>query len=180
MFASILSCILPLVHSGADVSVRVQMAPGISIVYHNDSYYREREAERQRERDRLQADREREEHEHELWEHRKPGDHWRDSPWHDRRDEWERERAERLRFQREHENARLARIHFMEVEEARDREERRIALERRLIEERRDEDRRRDVELRREDAERNGPVRGDAKIHDEGRGDDHRRRSIND
>ena len=46
MIASILSLVLPLSSSGADVSVKVELAPGITIAYHNDAWYRERVAAR--------------------------------------------------------------------------------------------------------------------------------------
>jgi hypothetical protein len=164
MIASILSLVLPLSSSGADVSVKVELAPGITIAYHNDAWYREREDERRREQARIEADRERDRHDHELWEHRKPGDRWSDGPWHDRQDEWEVRRAERMRQEHEREDARLARLRFLEAEEARDREERRVALEHRLMDERRDEERRRSFE----DRDR-GPVRPDAKVHDDDR-----------
>jgi hypothetical protein len=134
----LLTCILPLAMGlDADVSVRVQVAPGVTVNLHSDSYYQRREEERRQQREQLQAQRDQELRRQEALDREKPREPgsmylWRDTP-----EQRERERQHLREEHQRREEERLARERLLREEEERDRQEHEILAQRRRDEENR-------------------------------------------
>jgi len=131
MISSLLTCLLSLTTSGdAELSVNVQVAPGISLELRSPSYYEQREKERHSRLELIQADREEERGRMSSFERSKPRDQGGMYQWRDTREGRERARQRLLKDQRLHEDARIAQERILREEEQQDREESRLAIER--------------------------------------------------
>jgi hypothetical protein len=131
MISTILSCILPLASGiDANISMKVQVAPGITVSLHSPGYYDQREHDRQARLDQIQADREDERNREAALEREKPREQGGVYMWRDTREARQRQ-LEQLREQdRREEEARAAQERLLREEDARDAAERRLALQR--------------------------------------------------
>jgi hypothetical protein len=99
MISLILTCLLPLAN-GADIgiSAQVQVAPGIAVNLHSDSYYTQRDHDRQANLARIQADRESEQRHRDDYDRQKVRDPGSIYVWRDTREEHDKE-SQRLQSQ---------------------------------------------------------------------------------
>jgi len=124
MISLILSCILPLAN-GAEVgiSAQVQLAPGIAVSLHPDSYYTQRDHDRQASLTRIQAERDRDQRNRDDYDKqpvRGPGSLavWRDTP------EQHTKQSQNLQNQQAaHEQVRVAQEQTIHGQENQDRAE---------------------------------------------------------
>jgi hypothetical protein len=124
MISLILTCLLPLAN-GADIglSAQVQVAPGIAVNLHSDSYYAQRDHDRQANLARIQAERDNEQRHRDDYDRQKVRDPGSIYVWRDTRDEHTKE-AQRLQSQQaENEKGRADQEQKIHSEESQDRAE---------------------------------------------------------
>jgi hypothetical protein len=124
MISLILTCLLPLAN-GADIgiSAQVQVAPGIAVNLHSDSYYTQRDHDRQANLARIQADRESEQRHRDDYDRQKVRDPGSIYVWRDTREEHTKESQRLQNQQAAHEQDRAAQEQRIHADEDQDRTE---------------------------------------------------------
>ena len=125
MISTILAFVLPLTTSlDADLSARVQVAPGISVSLHSDSYYTQRENERRDNQRKIQADRDADLARQESFNRERQRGPGSMMFWRDTREQHAQKQRVMEEKQRQNEQARANREQAMRDQENRDRDER--------------------------------------------------------
>ena len=125
MIATFFTCVLPIVASlDADVSARVQVAPGIAVSLHSDSYYDQREKDRQNHLAQVQSERDEDRRNQESFDREQPREKGSFYFWRDNREQHERKQREMVEANRRREQARANREQAFRDEENRDKDER--------------------------------------------------------
>jgi hypothetical protein len=124
MISLILGCLLPLAN-GADIglSANVQVAPGIAVNLHSDSYYAQRDRDRQANLARIQADRDAEQRRRDDYDRQPVRGQGSLFIWRDTRDQHAKE-SQRLQSQQDaHEKDRVTQEQKIHSDENQDRSE---------------------------------------------------------
>ena len=125
MISNFLTCVLPLVASlDADVAARVQVAPGIAVSLHSDSYYDQREKDRQNHLAQVQSERDADQRRRESFDKEPTREKGSLYFWRDTKDQHARKQQDLVEAQRQNEQARANREQAARDEENRDRDER--------------------------------------------------------
>ena len=125
MISNFLTCVLPLVVSlDADVSARVQVAPGITVSLHSDSYYNQREKDRRNHLAQVQSERDADRRNRESLDREQPRAKGSFFFWRDSKDQHERKQRDMVEAQRQREQIRSNREQGFRDEANKDLDER--------------------------------------------------------
>ena len=125
MISTILAFVLPLTTSiDADLSARVQVAPGVTVSLHSDSYYTQRENDRRENQRRIQTDRDADQRRQESFNRERQREGRSVFFWRDTREQHAQKQRVLEEKHRQSEQARANREQAMRDEENRDRDER--------------------------------------------------------
>ena len=125
LISTILALVLPLANSvDADLSARIQVAPGLNVSLHSDSYYTQREDERRNNQRLIQADRNAEIRRQQSFDRERQREGKSVFFWRDTREQHAQKQRVLEERNRRNEQARANREQAMRDEENRDRDER--------------------------------------------------------
>jgi hypothetical protein len=125
MISTFFTCVLPIVASlDADVSARVQVAPGVAISLHSDSYYDQREKDRQNHLAQVQSERAADQRRQESFGREPTRGNGSLLFWRDTKEQHAQKQRDLVEAQRKNEQARANREQSLRDEGNHDRDER--------------------------------------------------------